>query len=184
MPLWRGDFVSIKQLVEDFAKYMYLPRLSDPSVLLNAAREGVALLTWEQDSFAFADSYDETAKRYRGLRGGQRVDIINLDTAGLIVKSDVARGQLDQEVRPTRIEVKPEHPGLAIGAEVVFSAIGIDADGHSAPLSKVNWSATGGAITADGLFKAGDTEGECAIEVEFQGLFRDAAGPEVEDEGV
>ena len=30
------------------------------------------MLTWEQESFAFADSFDEAAGRYRGLRGGQR----------------------------------------------------------------------------------------------------------------
>ena len=29
VPLWRGDHVAIKQLVEDFARYLYLPRLKD-----------------------------------------------------------------------------------------------------------------------------------------------------------
>jgi hypothetical protein len=33
VPLWRGDHVEIRQLVEDFARYLYLPRLKDPSVL-------------------------------------------------------------------------------------------------------------------------------------------------------
>ena len=31
VPLWRGDHVSIKQIVEDFARYLYLPRVSDPT---------------------------------------------------------------------------------------------------------------------------------------------------------
>ena len=30
VPLWRGDHVAIKQLAEDFARYLYLPRLKDP----------------------------------------------------------------------------------------------------------------------------------------------------------
>ena len=30
VPLWRGDHVAIKQLVEDFARYLYLPRLQGP----------------------------------------------------------------------------------------------------------------------------------------------------------
>ena len=30
VPLWRGDHVAVKQLVEDFARYLYLPRLRDP----------------------------------------------------------------------------------------------------------------------------------------------------------
>ena len=29
VPLWRGDHVAVKQLVEDFARYLYLPRLED-----------------------------------------------------------------------------------------------------------------------------------------------------------
>ena len=40
IPLWRGDHVAVKQLVEDFARYLYLPRLKDPSVLLGAIRDG------------------------------------------------------------------------------------------------------------------------------------------------
>ncbi len=34
IPLWRGDHVSVKQVVEDFARYIYLPRLKDSSVLI------------------------------------------------------------------------------------------------------------------------------------------------------
>jgi predicted AAA+ superfamily ATPase len=41
IPLWRGDHVPVKQLVEDFAKYLYLPRLKVPAVLLEAIREGL-----------------------------------------------------------------------------------------------------------------------------------------------
>jgi predicted AAA+ superfamily ATPase len=97
VPLWRGDHVPIKQLVEDFARYLYLPRLVDPAVLTNAMRDGLALLTWEQDSFAFADSFDEPAGRYRGLRGGHQGAIADWDAPGLLVRPEVARRQLDAE---------------------------------------------------------------------------------------
>ncbi|MBS3947521.1 MAG: DUF499 domain-containing protein [Dethiobacter sp.] len=96
VPLWRGDHVSIRQLVEDFARYPYLPRLKEPEVLLAAMREGLALLTWEQDSFAYAEDYDEASGRYRGLRCGQRVAIPDSDAPGLLVKPEVARRQLDR----------------------------------------------------------------------------------------
>ena len=97
VPLWRGDHVPIKQIVEDFARYLYLPRVSDPTVLLKAISDGVALLTWEHDAFALADSFDDEAKRYRGLRGGQLVSLPGADAPGLLVKPDVARQQLDAE---------------------------------------------------------------------------------------
>jgi len=112
VPLWRGDSVAIDQLVEDFGRYLYLPRLKDSSVLLGAIREGLGLLTWEKDSFAYADSYDEAAGRYRGLRGGQQVSIVDSDARGLLVKSDVARKQLDEETPPPQDAKtdKPETP--------------------------------------------------------------------------
>ncbi|MGH7740950.1 MAG: Swt1 family HEPN domain-containing protein [Candidatus Eiseniibacteriota bacterium] len=97
VPLWRGDHVALKQLVEDFARYPYLPRLKDSSVLLGAIREGSVLISWEHDSFAFADSFDEAAGRYRGLRGGQHVSIVDADSPGLLVRPEVARKQLDAE---------------------------------------------------------------------------------------
>jgi predicted AAA+ superfamily ATPase len=100
VPLWRGDHVAVKQLVEDFACYLYLPRLAGPEVLVNAIRDGLALLTWEQDAFAYAESYDKAAGRYRGLRAGQNVSILDHNAPGLLVKPDVARRQLDAETPP------------------------------------------------------------------------------------
>ena len=46
VPLWRGDSVAVKQLVDDFARYLYLPRVAGPEVLAQSLRDGVALLTW------------------------------------------------------------------------------------------------------------------------------------------
>ena len=115
VPLWRGDHVPIKQIVEDFARYLYLPRVGDPTVLLNSISDGVALLTWEHDAFAYADSFDDEATRYRGLRGGQLVSLPDADAPGLLVKPDVARRQLDAE--------KPQPGG---GGEAVHPGTGGD----------------------------------------------------------
>lgn len=97
VPLWRGNHVAVKQLVEDFARYLYLPRLTSPEVLLAAIREGVALLTWMQDSFAYADSYDDVTGRYRALRGGQQIGLVDDNAPGLLVKPDMATQQLAAE---------------------------------------------------------------------------------------
>ncbi len=100
VPLWRGDHVPIKQLAEDFARYLYLPRLKEPAVLVGAIRDGLPLLTWVQDSFAYADGWDEAAGRYRGLRCGQVVNVSEDDLSGLIVRPDVARKQQAAEAPP------------------------------------------------------------------------------------
>ncbi|MEY4762694.1 MAG: hypothetical protein RLZZ200_2550 [Pseudomonadota bacterium] len=94
VPLWRGDHVAVRQVVEDFGRYLYLPRLRDQSVLLEAIGEGVRRLTWEQDAFALADSFDDATARYKGLRGGTMVTLNDEHSPELIVKPDVARKQL------------------------------------------------------------------------------------------
>ena len=106
VPLWRGDHVAVRQLVDDFARYIYLPRLQQPNVLLGAITDGVSLLTWTQDSFAFGDGYDEDKERYPGLRAGQGL-FINETSAGLLVKPDVAQHQMDAE---TVVDPPPPAP--------------------------------------------------------------------------
>src|ERR1017187_4843438 len=96
VPLWRGNHVAVRQLADDFGRYLYLPRLQATTVLLNAIRAGLALLTWEQDAFAYAESYDESAARYRGLQSGMQLTVTADDT-GLLVRPEIARQQIDQE---------------------------------------------------------------------------------------
>jgi hypothetical protein len=77
-------------------------------VLLEAIREGLRLLTWSRDSFAYADSFDEDAKRYRGLRCGEVVNISQDNLTGLLVRPEVALRQREAE---TEIRKPPEEPG-------------------------------------------------------------------------
>jgi predicted AAA+ superfamily ATPase len=97
IPLWRGDHVAVKQLVEDFGRYIYLPRLADTQVLLSAIADGLNLLTWEQEGFAFADSYDEGAARYRGLKYATKMFLTDTNS-GLLVKPEAARRQINAEL--------------------------------------------------------------------------------------
>ena len=75
VPLWRGDHVPVRTLVEDFAQQLYLQRVAGPAVLAESLRDGVALLTWRMDTFAYAESLDDGAERYLGLRGGEQVAV-------------------------------------------------------------------------------------------------------------
>jgi hypothetical protein len=68
VPLWRGDQVGIKQLAEDMARYLYLPRLRDQDVLLAAIQDGVERFTWQSETFAYAEGRDEARQRYSGLK--------------------------------------------------------------------------------------------------------------------
>ena len=126
VPLWRGDHVAVKQLVEDFAKYLYLPRLAGPEVLVQAIRDRLALLTWQTDTFAYAESYDEAAGRYRGLRGGQVVTL-SPDSSGLLVKPDLARRQMGAEA------AKPPLGGPTTGPKPTDGRESDGDPGRSAP---------------------------------------------------
>ena len=134
IPLWRGDHVAVKQLVEDFARYLYLPRLKDSGVLLHAISDGVNLLTWSQDSFGFADAFDESAGRYQGLRGGTMVNLSDPHSTGLLVKPALASRQLDAERKA------PETGGAGTGSNAGAGA------GAGASAASIDDSASSGAV--------------------------------------
>lgn len=99
VPLWRGNHVPVRELMGYFAQYTYLPRLKSPSVLAEAIQNGVASLTWESDTFAFADGYDEDSGRYLALQAG-RIVSVSPDANALLVQPTVAREQLAKETQP------------------------------------------------------------------------------------
>ena len=67
--------------------------------MLEAIRDGLRLLTWSQDSFAYAESFDDAAGRYRGLRCGELVNIS--EDSGLLVRPEVALKQHQVETAPS-----------------------------------------------------------------------------------
>ena len=110
VPLWRGDHVTLKQLWSDYSQYLYLPRLRDSAVLLDAVRTGVALLTWSTDTFAYASAYDEPSGRYFGLAASQHVPVV-LDATAVLVKPEAAARQFD-EVEAAAGGQSPQSSGL------------------------------------------------------------------------
>lgn len=109
IPLWRGDDVELRQLIEDFAQYLYLPRITCQQVLLDAVTDGTNLLTWETESFAYAEMKDENG-RYKGLRCGENVHL-SVDARGLIVKSEVAAVQRKQDLAAINGDTQPTSEG-------------------------------------------------------------------------
>ncbi len=107
VPLWRGENVPVKQLVEDFARYLYLPRIAGPEVLMQAIRDGVELFTWQTDTFAYAESRDDAAARYRGLRHNASIHV-GPDDGGMLVQPGVAGRQIASETQPP---AAPPGPG-------------------------------------------------------------------------
>ena len=110
VPLWRGNHVGVKLLVDDFAKYLYLPRVKNAQVILDAIQDGVGRLTWSQDTFAYADYYDATADRYRGLEAGSPTDCP--------VERQQRGGKARRRCGPDRKDSAPPPAGTGSGAGV------------------------------------------------------------------
>lgn len=116
IPLWRGDHVSVRQLADDFARYLYLPRLRSADVLAGAIEQGVSQLTWEHETFAYADGWDATRQAYRGLRAGQNVRVA-FDAESVLVKPAAARRQLDTVQPPPIVTPGPQRPVVEPGPQ-------------------------------------------------------------------
>jgi hypothetical protein len=116
---------------------LYLPRLRDPGVLLEASRQGLALLTWEAGPFAYADTSDDAAGRYRGLRAGAQLASLGVDDPGLLVRPGVARRQMDAEraAAPPVVhgEVAPIGVGVAPGGPPGCVVVGPGPLQHASP---------------------------------------------------
>ena len=118
VPLWRGDHVALRQLIQDFASYLYLPRLSGPEVLVKAVQSGLSLLTWSSETFAYAEGFEEKEGRYRGLRYGQN-HRLSAEDNGLVVKPEAASRHTEEVPPSAPPDSKPvsggQDPGVSPG---------------------------------------------------------------------
>jgi len=98
VPLWPpdADFVSLKRVWEYFAQYLYLPRLRDSQVFLEAVREGASSLSWQADTFAYAQAVDEDG-RFRDLCAGHAETSILLSDESVLVKPEAALRQMEAD---------------------------------------------------------------------------------------
>lgn len=96
VPLWHGDHVTVAEVWEHFARYVYLPRLRDRTVLEQAVASGPYQLLGDIEGFALAERYDEATHRYIGLvplGSGSRGEAI-VTGSTLLVKPAAAARQL------------------------------------------------------------------------------------------
>jgi len=120
--LWKDQqHLLVKQLWEYLASYLYLPRLRNESVLIDAIRSGVGSLTWG-DYFAYASAVRENGY-YVGLIAGS-LPGVTLDSSSLIVKPEAAQKQRDEERRKAE-EVTYETQKEAGGETRVNNGVGV-----------------------------------------------------------
>ncbi len=125
IPLWRGDHVEIRQVAEDHARYVYLQRVTSPDVICAAISGGLSMSSWETDGFAYAESFDASTNRYRGLRAGEPMQITMAAPHGLLVRPATAKPQFLEEEQTRRANSQKDQPaapprgGAPVGGSVI-----------------------------------------------------------------
>jgi len=90
--LWKdSNKLTIRELWEDYTRYLYLYRLSEYSVLIKALEVGIK----SGDYFAYADGQDSSG-RYQGLCFGN-VGYLQITQDGYLVKAETAKQQIEKE---------------------------------------------------------------------------------------
>ena len=118
--LWseRGD-IAVHKLWETYARFPYMPRLASRDVLYSAIANRASTITWQQDTFAYAEAHD--GERWVGLHTD---DAIPPAPSGLLIHPDRVpareeqpetapgepRGKTDGPEGPATAPVEPPQP--------------------------------------------------------------------------
>src|SRR5581483_2953888 len=129
--LWKEqEHLSIRQIWEYLTQYLYLSRLKDEQVLIEAVRAGVGSLTWK-DFFAYASAVRDDG-RYVGLIAGAN-PAVTLDGASVLVKPETAQRQIDEEAASQSTLQPDSHQPAGTVGEAVTGVISPELTGESAP---------------------------------------------------
>lgn len=87
--------VQIGRLLDMFAQYPYMRRLKNEATLRDGIQGGLNRITWDTETFAYAESYDHDHQRFVGLVAGPDAALVTIDMVnGLLVRADVAGAQI------------------------------------------------------------------------------------------
>lgn len=124
--LWKdAEMLSVRELWEDYTRYLYLYRLTDYSVLIKALEAGIK----SGDYFAYADGQDSDG-RYQGLCFGD-IGYLHITQDGYLVKAEVARQQIDKDNAEREVEKQRTQGGN--GTPIGGERDGISNDGVPTP---------------------------------------------------
>ena len=97
--VWKNaNHIDLKTLWKYLTNYLYLPRLKNEQVLLDAIADGVGkdLCSW-QENFAYASGFNEDTAKYLGLTAGQPI-IPSFSSSNFLVKPEIALAQFKEDV--------------------------------------------------------------------------------------
>lgn len=155
---------STKAVRDAFYSSPQLPRLLDPDAIKRTIADGVT-----QGIFGYAhkDARDQIVlDRFNESLTEAEVDITD---EIFLLKAEDAKKLLEPP-RLVRLVIRPEHLTLKPGEQASFTCTSQDQYGQGFTLPTIEWTATGGTITAAGLFTAGPKTGQFTAHAKTDGI--------------
>jgi hypothetical protein len=102
-PIWPHDrpHLTIAEIADWFAAYVYLPKVRDRFVLESSIRDAVAKL---DPKFGYAESYDEASSTYRKLIWAKTPPEFATLTAMIVREAEAQRQMKEEAVPPPQLE--------------------------------------------------------------------------------
>ncbi|HEV3005485.1 MAG TPA: hypothetical protein VGX78_13550, partial [Pirellulales bacterium] len=155
---------STKAVRDAFYSSPLLPRLANGDAVKRAICDGVTAGT-----LGYASKDSAGRLKLEKLKQSLLDAEVEISDEMFILKADDAQKLLELP-RLAGLLVRPASAMLKLGEQASFSCAGIDQYGQPFAVPSVKWTATGGTVTADGLFTAGDTGGLYTVRAESAGV--------------
>ncbi|MEX0701796.1 MAG: DUF499 domain-containing protein [Planctomycetales bacterium] len=156
---------STKSVRDAFYSSPILPRLINAEAVKRAIADGVS-----QGIIGYAIK-DATSGRLKleKLKESLFDADVEISDDVYILKADEAQ-KLREPPRLAQILLRPEHPTVKVGEQVAFTCSAIDQYGQPIAGGSIEWSATGGAVDATGMFTAADHGGAFTVKAVTSGI--------------
>jgi hypothetical protein len=141
-----------------------LPRLLNAEALKRTICDGVS-----QGAFGYASKDSAGKIKLEKLRESLFDTDVDIANDVYIIKVEDAQKLLEPP-KLAKLIVRPYDAVIKIGEQASFACSAVDQYGQPYPTPTVNWSATGGTISNDGLFTAGQTGGLFIVRAETEGF--------------
>ena len=154
---------STKAVRDAFYSSPQLPRLLNCDTIKRTICDGVS-----QGTLGYASKDSSGRLKLEKLKQSLIDADVEISDDMYILKAEDAQKLLEPP-RLAELIVRPEHVVLKIGEQASFSCAAVDQYGEPFIVPTVAWSATGGTVTADGLFTAGQTGGLHTVRADAAG---------------
>ena len=119
IPLWRDNHVEVKDLIDFYAKYLYLPKLRNSTVLLKLIESEIEKTIIDNNSFAYAQKFIPDQNKYEGFLVF-KIKTLDLNDSGYLVKPDIANDQIRQDEEAFKL-AKADSGGAAVNYDGLAS---------------------------------------------------------------